>query len=110
MRVMEVGLRALGASLDDPGLDPKTNPTWERILARGDKELQKPLSERSPEWQKDEEFFSAAHANLRAVKDAWRNPTMHVERRYDPEEAEDVWSVVKAFMRHLSQKLSVTTP
>ena len=43
MRVMEVGLRALGASLDDPGLDPKTNPTWERILARGDKELQKPL-------------------------------------------------------------------
>lgn len=106
MRVMEVGLRALAASLNDPTLDPKRNPSWETILKRGDKELGKPLKERSPEWQSDEEFFSTAHANLRAVKDAWRNPTMHIERRYDPEEAQDVWNAVRAFMRHLAQKLT----
>ena len=107
MRVMEVGLRALAASLNDPTLDPKRNPSWETILGRGDRELQEPLSKRSLEWQTDEGFFSTAHANLRAVKDAWRNPTMHIERRYDPEEAEDVWNAVKAFMRHLSKKLSI---
>jgi hypothetical protein len=106
MRVMEVGLRALGASLNDPSLDPKTNPSWGKILARGDKEMQKHLADRCPEWRADENFFSTAQANLRAVKDAWRNPTMHIERNYDPDEAEDVWNTVRAFMRHLSQKLS----
>lgn len=105
MRVMEVGLRALGASLQNPALDPKRNPSWDAILAKGDRELAKPINDRSPEWRQDNTFFPAAHANLRAVKDAWRNPTMHVDQNYDPEDAEDVWNAVKAFMRHLSTKL-----
>lgn len=106
MRVMEVGLRALATSLNDVSLDPKTNPTWERILSRGDKELQKPLKDRAEEWRVDDLFFSTATANLRAVKDAWRNSTMHVEISYDDERAFDVWNAVRAFMRHLARKLT----
>jgi hypothetical protein len=106
MRVMEVGLRALGRSLADETLNPKTNPTWEKILRRCDEELRKPLSSRSPEWRADEQFFSTATANLRAVKDAWRNPSIHVELSYDPETAVDIWNAVRAFMRHLATKLS----
>jgi hypothetical protein len=105
MRIMECGLRALGVSLNDSTLDPKTNPTWEKILGRCDKEIQKPLSERAEEWKKDEAFYSTATANLRAVKDAWRNPTLHIERDYAPEDAQDVWNAVGAFMRHLAKKL-----
>ncbi len=74
MRIMETGLRTLGASLKDSALDPRTNPSWERILGKCDKEMQKPLRDRSPEWQTDEPFFSTATANLRVVKDAWRKP------------------------------------
>jgi len=107
MRVTEIGLQALGRSLNDPTLDPKTNPSWEKILARGDRELGKPLNERSPEWRSNEEFFSTAHANLRAVKDGWRNKTIHVERDYDSEDAEEVWNAVRGFMRQLAKKLSV---
>jgi hypothetical protein len=107
MRIMEVGLRALGASLNDPRLDPKRNPSWDAILQKCSEELDKPLKDRSVEWRQDEEFYSYATANLRAVKNAWRNPTIHVERRYEPDEAEDVWNAVRAFMRHLSQKLTV---
>jgi hypothetical protein len=106
MRVMEVGLRSLGKSLNNPELDPKRNPSWETILRPCDEELKKPLSKRSSEWQTDEQFFSTATANLRAVKDAWRNPTMHVERRYNDEEARDAWNAVRAFMRHLATKVS----
>lgn len=84
MRIMECGLRALGVSLNDSTLDPKTNPTWEKILGRCDREMQKPLGERADEWKQDEGFYSTATANLRAVKDAWRNPTLHVERDYTP--------------------------
>lgn len=106
MRVMELGLRALGRSLKDPNLDPKRNPSWERILNRCDEQLRKPIRDRSPEWRKDHHFFSEATANLRAVKDAWRNPTMHVEIHYDSGQAEDVFNAVKSFMRHLATKLS----
>ena len=41
-----------------------------------------------------------------AVKDAWRNPTMHVEITYTEEMALDVFRHVQAFMRHLATKLS----
>jgi len=68
--------------------------------------LKKPLSARSPEWRVDEQFFSTATANLRAVKDAWRNPSVHVEIFYDPETVSDIWNAVRAFMRHLVTRLS----
>jgi hypothetical protein len=106
MRAMEVGLRALGKSLNNPNLDPKRNPNWEAILKPCDDELRKPLKERANEWRSDELFFSNATANLRAVKDAWRNPTLHVEMNYDDDRALEIFNAVKAFMRHLAGKLS----
>ncbi|SRR6266566_618215 len=106
MRVMEVGLRVLAGSLNDPRLDPKINPTWHNILKKGDEELQKPVAQRTPEWAAHDQFFSEAQAYLRAVQFAWRNPTMHVDIHYDPEKAGDVMQAVKAFMRHLASVLS----
>ncbi|MDQ3696728.1 MAG: hypothetical protein M3373_01695 [Gemmatimonadota bacterium] len=105
MRVMEVALRALGASLNDPTLDPKANPTWDRILKRGDNELLKNASRRSSEWQTKDVFFTDAIANLRAVKTAWRNPTMHVHGVYDSERAQDIFNAVRGLMRHLASEL-----
>jgi hypothetical protein len=106
MRIMECGLRVLGKSLNDPNLDPKKNPTWDRILQRCDKELQVPYNQRTQDWQTHQQFFAEATANLRAVKDAWRNPALHIERFYDEEKALDIWRAVKAFMRHLATVLS----
>jgi hypothetical protein len=105
MRVMETGLRSLGKSLNNPDLDPRRNPSWEAILRKCDDELAKPLKDRSSEWKSEDQFYSKAIANLRAVKNAWRNPTMHVEINYEVDEAEDVFNAVRGFMRHLSTKL-----
>lgn len=106
MRALEIGLRTLGRSLNDPSLDPDKNPTWERILGRGDRELNaKQVADRSPEWRAKPEFFAEAIANLRAVKTAWRNPTMHVRGVYDEERALDIFGAVRGFMRHLATEL-----
>jgi hypothetical protein len=105
MRVMESGLNALGASIGDPKLDPNTNPTWERFLARGRVELEKNPAARSPEWQAKGDFFADALANLRAVRTAWRNPAMHVRGAYDEEKALDIFHAVRGFMRHLATEL-----
>lgn len=109
MRAVEHGLRALGKSLNEPSLDPDMNPTWDRIIGRGDRELQKTFDKRTPEWHAKDGFFSEAIANLRAVKTAWRNPTMHVKSGvYDAEKALEVFTAVRGFMRHLASELKET--
>lgn len=105
MRVMECALRALAVSLKDPDLDPKRNPSWDAMLKKCRAQLALSLAERSPEWRGDDQFFSAATERLMAVKDAWRNPTMHVEKKYTEEEAEDAWNATRAFMRQVATKL-----
>ncbi len=105
MHVMEIGLRVLGATLKDPRLDPRENPSWERILKKCREELEKKRENQAPEWAAEDVFFSQATATLMAVKDAWRNPTMHVEINYTESQAEDVFNAVKAFMRLLATKL-----
>jgi hypothetical protein len=104
MRVMEFGLKALGKSLGDPTLEGKKN--WGTILSRCRAELKKPKAERAKIWAEDEQFCREAIVRLNAVKDAWRNPTMHVEQSYDSERAYDVWYCVKIFISHLATKLS----
>lgn len=110
MRVTEVGLRALKASLNDERFNSKGNPSWERILDRFREELKKDRDKRTPEWTADELFYSGAAATLMAVKEAWRNPTMHVEINYDEDRAIDVWDTVRIFMRHLATKLVEAKP
>ena len=102
MRVMEVGLRVLGDTLKLP---PSTNRTWDNILGKCDKEQAKPYAEQAPEWQTNGTFLAEATAMLRSVKDAWRNPTMHVEKVYTKEQAQDIWNAVKGLMRQLSTNL-----
>lgn len=106
MRVMEVGFRALAKSLKDPNLDPSRNPSWDSMLKKCDDELKKPAAQRCPEWNTDSQFFANATANLRAVKDAWRNPTMHIEAVYAEGIAMDIWGAVRTFTRHLATKLT----
>jgi CheY-like chemotaxis protein len=108
MRVIKTGLRTLGKSLNEPNLDPKRNPTWETILSRCDDMLIRSLATRTPESREDKQFFSKATAYLRAVKDAWHNPTLHVDLNYTAEMALDGWNAVQAFMRHLATKLTET--
>lgn len=101
-RVVEIGLRVLGNTLKLP---ETTNRNWESVLKKCDVELAKPLALRSPEWSSDDLFFSGATAFLRSVKDAWRNPTMHIDKVYTEEQTEDIWNAVKGFMRQIATKL-----
>ena len=103
MRVMETGLRALGSTLNIQN----ANPGWESILDKCDKELSRPIKDRSPAWNKHSSFCDEATANLRAVKNAWRNPTMHIGKKYLDDEAENILFAVRGFMAHLATRLKV---
>jgi hypothetical protein len=42
---------------------------------------------------------------LDAVKNPWRNATMHVEKKYTPEEALHIHSSVRGFMMRLADRM-----
>jgi hypothetical protein len=105
MRVLERGLRSLAETLHDPNLNPERNPSWDSILKKFEAEQRKPIADRALVWRVDDKFFSEIHATLRAVKDGWRNPTLHVGRNYTPEQAIELFVATRSFMQRLATKI-----
>jgi len=95
MRIIELGLKAFAKTLS---VSTDTNRSWDAIL----KKLTEAVKSKHPH----EDRYHETIARLYVVKDAWRNPTMHVERRYNDEEALDIFNSVSSFMRHLASFLS----
>ncbi len=51
-------------------------------------------------------FYSDLEQQLRAIKDAWRNPTMHsIAAVYTEEKAEEIFGYVKGLMKKAAEKL-----
>ena len=50
--------------------------------------------------------FRDLAGDLELVKIAWRNPTMHIARKYTPDEAEEIFRGTRTFMKHLAAYLS----
>jgi hypothetical protein len=94
MRIMEVGTQAFGNLLGVKFTDGKN---WQNILDESNKAI-KSLP-KSPETVS----LSQIAAHLYNVKNAWRNQVMHPHDRYDSDEAEDLISHVKAFMKTLAK-------
>jgi hypothetical protein len=106
MRTMEVMLRALAVSLPTLKLpDPASNPTWEEFLRPLRDQLNLPHKQRAAEWQAKDEFYSRCTERLMAIKDAWRNPTMHVGQTYSVEQARGVWLSAATFAQQVADEL-----
>jgi hypothetical protein len=102
MRVMEIGLKALYASL---GLPFDRQISWELILRDWSREEIKGNATANALLMAHLDFYQSMRATVSSVKDAWRNPTMHFDRTYSLEEAEEILGAVKAFMRCVSAEI-----
>jgi hypothetical protein len=99
MRVIEAGLHALGVAL---GVAQQND--WGSYLREIEKALKARMAAsgaRSP----DEQFFAEAAAQIDNVRRAYRNPTMHPDRSYSFERAEEIFGSSQSLMRHLATKL-----
>ena len=99
MRVVEVGLKSVANTLGIPYA-----PSWESYIKQIKDKVDAKHKTKTVRWKKDEPYFKDLLGDLQAVKLAWRNPTMHIVRRYTPEEAEDVFIAVRALMVRLSSR------
>ena len=91
MRVMECGLKALGKELGIPYA-----PSWESYIN------QTPHPKRPRKVKKNLKFYKEILGDLQSVKFVWRNPTMHIDRKYSPDEAEEIFKSVRRFMQRLA--------
>jgi hypothetical protein len=101
MRVMEVGVRAASACLGiaDPAKGADRN--WGFMLRKFKEDMDRRNKSRPPLWAlpSDSQFFDEVYVSLDAVRNVWRNPTMHVESKYTVEEAEHIFASVRGFLK-----------
>jgi hypothetical protein len=107
MRIMEIGIRAVAKSLGIPDPIKPSNRNWHQILKSIKDENDARVARKAKSWkdQRDKEFFVSAYVSLDAVRVAWRNPTMHIENKYTPDEAGNVFLAVRGFMKKLASRM-----
>lgn len=96
-RALEWGLKTLAVKL---GKRFDRN-SWETHLKDIDKELEARYGTAGPRTQ-EERFYSEAASQFGHLKVAWRNPTMHIEAKYDDKEALYLLTTVEKFIDHLA--------
>lgn len=101
MRVVEVGLRSLGKALNIPYA-----PSWESYLKQISTNIAAKHNNKTTKWKSDEKFYRDLSGDLLTIKQAWRNPTMHVDRKYSVDEAEQIFLAARAFMTRLASHFS----
>jgi hypothetical protein len=105
MRIMEIGIRALAKSLQIPDPLKPVEKNWGVILERVWEGIEKKWPNAAARMTGDGALFEALYASLDAVKNPWRNGTMHVERKYTEEEAKHVFDAVRGFMMRLAERI-----
>jgi len=99
MRVMEVALKAVCHCLNGP----VNGKNWGDFLTS----IRNVKAAKGGQWP-EKDYFQEIYSRLDAVKDAWRNSTMHVERTYDENDAAQIFSYTKAFMEKIASRMDET--
>ena len=96
MRSAELGLDAVRANLCLPARDINER-SWGNIC----NDIRGGISGKGKAWPK-QDIYTALLATLVAVKDSWRNQTMHVASSYDEAQALSILRNTKDFVSRLS--------
>jgi hypothetical protein len=106
MRALEMALKVIAKSLSIPDPTKDYERNWGKILGAIKDELEARKSATSVDWSAKRNFYEGLCAQLEAVRNPWRNGTMHVEINYDEEMALDIFNATDALFRNMSTRLS----
>lgn len=103
MRAMEMGVYAVSRCLGIS--DPKpADRSWGKVLEKVRAGIDAKWPTVASRATGDGEVFELLHASLDAVKNPWRNATMHPANKYTSEEADHVFAAVRGFMMKLAAR------
>ena len=106
MRVLEIGLTALGAKFAVSLAHANWHAAIEEIEKKIGNMQQDPYWRDLPNCKQQQEYYAQAATHFGILKAAWRNYTMQVRGKYTEEEAERIFENVKGFMQKLAERLS----
>jgi hypothetical protein len=104
MRVLEIGLTALGAVFSVSLAHTNWAPAIEQIESKIRDMHKDSLWKALPDYKEQQEFYAQAASHFAVLKDAWRNYTAHARGKYDDDEAESIFRNVRAFMEKLTAR------
>jgi hypothetical protein len=93
--------RCLGISDQTRGADRN----WGKMLASIKNEIDRRWPTTAHRMNGDGQFFENNYAALAAMRNPWRNSTMHFEQIYTEQDARDLLAIVGAFMRGLASRM-----
>ncbi|MEX2304203.1 MAG: hypothetical protein WD733_24885 [Bryobacterales bacterium] len=99
MRVTEYALHEMAKVV---GIQ-QDRPNWEPIIRKIDMELKSKYEDRIFKGSAD--LLANMSSHLQAVKVAWRNRVMHVEKKHTMEEAREIYDATRGLMRYLAENL-----
>ena len=107
MRTTECAIGATARCLGIPDPVKSADKNWGAISRTIQSELKARTTASPPRWAKpdDKAFFDEIFVLMEAVRAVWRNPTMHPDKKYTPEEAQDIFLATKTFMKKISSRL-----
>lgn len=106
MRVLEVGVRAMAACLGIPDPVRPAERNWSLILSKiMDDGIKVKWPAAADRMRPNCKVFEELHASLDAVKNPFRNSTMHIENKYTDAEAQHILALVKGFMMKLADRM-----
>ena len=105
MRALEAALDAIGLGLGIPNVVVEAKNSWGGMLRIMRDTMQQKNKAPAPDWIAQKGFYEDAHAHLSSVKTAWRDPSMHLDKKYDEKDAMRIYTAVQDFMQHLAAHL-----
>jgi hypothetical protein len=106
IRCLEVGIRALSRCLEIPDPTRGVDRSWMKALKAIKNKMEQKWPSSSIRTGGDDELFDNAYAALAAMQNPWRNDTMHLDQKYTPDEAKDIFAGVGAFMKKLASRMN----
>jgi hypothetical protein len=104
MRLMEISVGAIARCLSIPDPIQPADRSWGAILRKIRDGIDAKWPTVAARLAGDGEIFDSLYASLDAVKNPWRNATMHPANKYTIEEAEHVLGAVRGFVMKLADR------
>ncbi|MBR1143683.1 hypothetical protein [Bradyrhizobium sp. AUGA SZCCT0431] len=98
MRVMEVAVRATASCLGVPNPVRGSDKNWGQMLAQIKSATNLKWPTAVEKMLPDAKRFEDLYVSLDAVRNGWRNTTMHVERTYTMDEAQRIRHAVEGLL------------
>lgn len=105
VRCLEGGIRALYRCMGIAEPTKGCQKNWHFILDEIEKAIKVKWPSATDKMLDDYIVISGFHAALSAMKDPYRNPTMHLDSKYDSEDALYYLQMIKGFMCRVAKRM-----